>query len=586
MTAPTTDIENPLVSLDLATMMPKKCTDYIDRCMKSKVDPRTDPGIQRIVKRGEYDSQFFCMTVMPDWVPDEMTYQHDDHWKHIDDETLPKVVWCAWRGFGKSLATKVKIIKSICYRQQEFILWVAKTHDHAAGETEDIKTELLSNDRITYLFGVMKAQTYDGQKPSFSKRSWFACDPTTGRPFVFVVPKGAGQPVRGSSVNLMGKVVRPTLIIVDDLEDDEEVDNEDRRKKLRKWFHGALIPCVGRARPNAKTNRWNKSKPPPWRIFYQDTLKHEDANIVHILQASDWVGRVHPQFERREDPEDGKKKYYSLVPGIINDDQVRAEVRHAKRNGVFDELVREKMCLPVAPEGAAWTRDMFKYYREDNTNINTNSNVDRFLIVDPAKTTNPKNAFSAVLAVGADIHKGRIHLRHLINRRLEPQELRELTFDLAVELNTRIIAVEVTGLEQYIQHPWISEAQRRELDIEFIWLQGREVPPGDFGTGKEAPKRARASTINPYYKDGVLYHEESLRDSALEHQELSYPKCKYWDAIDCAGYIPKILVMAGRFFLSQVVDGRLDGKKASTFGDENDWDELGREIESRVWALN
>ena len=37
---------------------------------------------------------------------------------------------------------------------------------------------------------------------------------------------------------------RPNLVVVDDLENDEAVVNRDRREKLKRWFNGALLPCL------------------------------------------------------------------------------------------------------------------------------------------------------------------------------------------------------------------------------------------------------------------------------------------------------------------------------------------------------
>ena len=38
--------------------------------------------------------------------------------------------------------------------------------------------------------------------------------------------------------------MRPGLIVGDDMENDEIVMNKDRRLKFKRWFYGALLPCL------------------------------------------------------------------------------------------------------------------------------------------------------------------------------------------------------------------------------------------------------------------------------------------------------------------------------------------------------
>lgn len=541
-----------------------------------------DVGVDVILARSQYDSQFFCQ-VFTDWFYDPMTWQHNGHWQLIDDDTQPYTAFNAWRGFGKSAAAKGRIIKGVCFREVRYVMWVGASYKAAVAETENIKNELIGNLRIRHVFGSLKASTYNDVDARFSQETWIASDPVTNKPICLVVPKGAGQRIRGQNVSLGGELIRPELIIVDDLEGDEEVLNEENRVKLRKWFNGALLKCVNtRRQPNPKTGRWLRAKgtvwSPPWRIFYQDTLKHEDALMAHILQSPRWKSVVYPLCEYR----DGQ--YYSLVPELVSHEQVRAEAAAALNDGMMDTFCREYMCLASSPEEAAWTRETFKYFVDASMSLNSNPNVENFVIVDPAKTANQRSAYTAMLAWGMDSKLHRIYFRKLVNERLESIRIVQRAFDLAVETNARIIAVEVTGQEGPVKHLFETERRLRGLNnIKLVWLSAHRVPQGDFGTGREAAKRARVGTVLPYYQHGWVYHDVSLKDSILEQQLLSYPNPKYWDAADCAGYVPEILEAGGRFFMSRVQEGGQEG---------GDYDDLMRpvkpplksRIRRREWA--
>jgi hypothetical protein len=545
---------------------------------KAQIDPD-------LAARMAVDTELFAQTVLKESFDEPMTYQHKDVWQLLDDETLPKVVGCAWRGFGKTTMYEAKAVKSICYRQHWFIMVVGKSEEYATAITENIKAILTTTPTIRRLFGQLKPRKInpDDFDFPFSKSSWFVVDPETQQPICFITPRGAKQQVRGAQIFIGGRIRRPTLILVDDLEDSEDVDNEDLRKKLRKWVDGDLLPCVGRKRPNPRTNRWDIAGPgwtPPWRVVYMDTLKHEDAEIRNLLNRTDWKGVIHPQSELRQD-KDGRKRYYSLVPELISHEQVRAEVKAAVQAGTIDEYCREKMCLPMSPEHAEWQQGYYRYYTEHDLDLSRNPRIDRFLVVDPARTKTPGSAFTAILAVAVDLAQGRIYLRDLANERLSPKEIHDKIFEKALAFNTRVIATEATGMDDHWKHTLQNEASRRNLGVEFVWLKSSSVPKGgDYGTGKNAIKCARASTMLPYYQIRCVYHEYSLKHGPLEMQQLSYPKNAYWDAIDCMGYIPQVLEEGGRYFEPQVADN----DSANNFSDWHQETELGRQLQDRIWT--
>lgn len=554
-----------------------------------RIIPTQDEGLRVILRNCVQSTKFFAQTFLQETFDGVMTYQHDAVWDLIDDETIPKTAICAWRGFGKSSTIEAKIIKSILFRQHRFAMYVSKSHDFAATETETIKQELLVNSAIREVFGSLKAQAYSDVDLSFSRKSWFACDPKTGEPICFIVPKGANQQVRGSKVRISNKNQRPTFIGIDDLEDDEEVLNEDLRKKLRRWFTGALEPCVDpRHAPDPRTNRWVPSKnpewTPPWRLFYIDTLKHQDANMAHLLDSSDWQGITFPQAELRVSTDTAgkeKKEFFSLVPEIVSHAQVRRAVDVANADGNMDEFAREKLCLPMAPDSACWTPESFQHYNDGDLKLNSEPDVFRFIIVDPAKTSKQSSAFTAILGVAIDRIKQRVYLRDLINARMEPELITDKTFEMAIALNTRNIAVETAGLGEIGEFMFENAAAMKGISINWEWLNATlSGSRGDYGTGKDAAKRVRGSLVLPLYRAGVVWHDWTLKRSALERQMLSFPLCKNWDALDCAGYIPEVMK---RYGIS--LDKPEEKKREQFFEDDAYYNELDFVIENRDWAV-
>ncbi|KKN24880.1 hypothetical protein LCGC14_0890300 [marine sediment metagenome] len=552
---------------------------FIDRFSASE-----DPVVREILARSVFDAKYFSQTFLAEIFDHAMTHQHDEFWKLLNNEMDPYTVICAWRGIGKTVSILGKIAHAACFRHRRFILYIGQTFEHAARETENIKAELLTNPMIREIFGNLKAKKYQGMDVSSSKRDWFLCDPITNEPFMLIMPRGSNQQVRGLNVRLGRKIVRPDLILVDDPEHDKEIDNEENRNRFRTWLHGSLMNCIDTKRLFAfqGTDSFSKEMAALYgpryamsRIIYVDTLKHEDARIAHLLEDSTWKGvrmsmcdilekhryddtvyrgnlsidlqnRAWKFFQKYPKEE---RFYHSNVPELISDAEIFRQVTSARSEQVLGEFYREKMCLAVPIEDATFTKALFQYYKDSISQIQTNSNLIRIIIVDPARKANVAHAYTAMLALAIDALNRRIYFRRLINKRMKPNEIQSETFRLAIETNSRHIAVEVTGLHEHITQPFEDGATMRRLPVRFHWLNARGGQnTGDYGKGREAPKRARAAQISPYYHDMMVWHDESLRNSPLEQQELSYPRPRFWDCIDCAGYVPQVMALLGIHF--------------------------------------
>lgn len=528
----------------MANLSEKECRDYLFTCMEAGVDPSKDPGVEIILLRALLSTRFFALVFMAEAFKREMTYQQDEIWELLDDSEVPKVGICAWRGCGKTTMSAAKLVKELCFRLQQFIVYVSKTYTHSVNVMESVKREILSNRLIRYVFGSLKTKKADDVDIQFSKDSWFLCDPTSKQPFAYVVPRGCRQQVHGMNVRLNegGNYLRPTLIFCDDLEDPKEVYNGDLRKETWQWLNESLFETVDdMSHPDPTTNRWDlsNSDTPPWRIIFIDTLKHQDSCMAKILKSGAWVCRRLPQSEYREVIGDDGEPYleaFSCVPSIISDEQVRAQIKQAEEDMHIESYARNRMCLAVSPKHASFQRTMFKYFSDDPRKFNQKDYY-TFIVVDPARSMEPTSADTAILAVSISRKEGHMYFRACLSTKLHPADQAKTAVDLALLVGAQNICVEDIGLVEYARYIWISEIESRGLmNLNLVWLKRASRPPGDFGEGKEAVKRAWASTLIYPYKKGLIFHENHLKHGPLEQTLLDYPKCSKWDVTDVAAH--------------------------------------------------
>ena len=221
---------------------------------------------------------------------------HRECWElYCSDEELCAVA--APRGHAKSTAlTHDFCLATALFRIENHICVVSATEDLAMGHLSDIAKELRDNDDLRRDFGIVSMPT-DAKTEIVVK-----CD--DGYQFR-IIAKGSGQKLRG----LKWRGTRPGLFLCDDMEEDEQVENIDRRRKFRSWFFRALLQARRRG----------------GKVRMHGTILHEDSLLARLMKASTWktyLYKAHAAFDDFSDilwPEQfSKRELLRIRQGFID----------------------------------------------------------------------------------------------------------------------------------------------------------------------------------------------------------------------------------------------------------------------------
>ncbi len=498
--------------------------------------------------------------------------------RRISDTGVPRQWHEGSRGIGKTTLTWAECIRRICFRLTSFMVYTSSEVHLAERRTESIKSALLNTPKIRQFFGDFSPQYVDGMREVFGTKSWKLTDPLSNEAFFVCVPKSDGTTVNGLLEWVCGRQQRPDLILCDDMTDRLRVWDETYRSNHKEWAFGTLFPCVDNDyQPNPVTKRWDgvcRGERPPWQILVLDTCKHSDAFVENVAVDPDWVGRRYPLAE-----EVSPGKFRSLVENL-SDEQVQSIYEQYARLGKEDRFYKEFLCISGHATDERFPRT-FQYYSEADVNLN-GPEIVRMIIMDPARTRNPKSCFTAILAVAVDLAHSRVWLRRSINARLSQEEMIKALFDLADETHTDILAVEDAGLNDHITGPLQRYAMQTGHYVHWELLPTQRKFVEAEGEHRDI-KECRASSALWLYRalgdthpNGCVWHEESIRHSDLEQQMLGYPECKYWDALDTLGHLDYLMRKMGLVFQKQEV--AVHEQKRST---ADEWEEV---IEGRTWC--
>ncbi len=177
------------------------------------------------------------------------------------------------RGHAKSTAlTHDYALAVVLFREEEYVILVGSTEEMAIEHLGEISNELEENEALRRHFKIKHFIT--------QQKTDIIVECEDGHQFR-ILARGAEQKIRGRKWR--GK--RPGLILFDDIEDDEQVESRERRKKFRKWFFRA---CKQSLRVGGK-------------IRGHGTILHEDSLLNRLCKNKSWKTKVYKAHRSFDD---------------------------------------------------------------------------------------------------------------------------------------------------------------------------------------------------------------------------------------------------------------------------------------------
>ena len=375
------------------------------------------------------------------------------------------------RGHAKSTAlTHDYALATVLFRSQDYIVIVSATEDLAIGHLGDIAKELRENEDIIREFGI--ASIPEDAKTAISIKF---DDGHESR----IIAKGSGQKMRGIKWN--GK--RPGLIICDDLEEDEQVKNKERRKEFENWFMRALLPCRRRG----------------GLVRVHGTILHEDALLSRLMKSKVWV---HKLFRAHSSFDD--------FSGILWPEQWPEEELRKWRQAYID-----------SSNAAGYSQE---FLNDPRDNSEAYLRRQDFIPMDEVDLRTPKSikvgcdfavskadhADRSSFTVGGRDTQNTIHIVDQFTGRWDPTEWMEVMFDIEQRYHPEEFVVEGGVIWKAIETTIYNEMRSRD-----VWMNIQVINPtkDKAARGRPLQKRHRAGAMR-FNKDTdwyAMYEDELLR---------------------------------------------------------------------------
>ena len=438
---------------------------------------------------------------------------HREIWELVTSN-YRMVAIAAPRHHAKSTAvTHAYTLASVLFRESRYVLIVSDTVGQSVQFLGDIKKELLNNDDLRSLFAIkdLPKDTEDD----------LICEMEDGYTFR-IQAKGSEQKLRG----LKWANLRPDLIIGDDMENDEIVMNKERRLKFKRWFYGALIPCISST----------------GKIRIVGTILHLDSLLENLMPSSQLgvlrgKGKVLIQEDLKEST-DTKTAWKSvkyrahtddfsqlLWPEMKSADEFRSMREDYVRQGLADVYSQEMLNIPLDVTDTFFKKVDFIPMKPDDHK----KNMVFYITCDLAVSTASRADYSAFTVGGMD-ENGVLYCKHVIKERLDALEIVDTIFMLQKIYKPILFGFEQGTISKAIG-PYLNEAMlKRGEFISTVLLK----PSGDKLTrSKSIQARMRAGACK-FDKDADWYQ-------GFEDELLRFPRDKHDDQVDAWAYLGLML---------------------------------------------
>lgn len=412
-----------------------------------------------------------------------------------------KTAVAAPRGNAKSMVTSVIfVLWCICFRKKRHIVIISDTDSQSMKYLLTIKNELETNSRLME----------DFPEACGKSRDWRVGDIVTKNDIALEM-YGMGGAIRGTTY----KSIRPDLVIMDDIENDEHVLTVEQRKKANDFLTKKILKLG-----NKNTD-----------YFFIGTILHYDSLLSKTLRNPGWYTKkfkavIH--WSQSDLWEIWEKLFTDLTNAnreidsrkFVKEHEVEMlagtevlwpeqesyldlmEMRVSEGHGSFNS---EKQNEPIDPDEAVFCEDDIQYFDEKETTGKIKVIVGA---VDPSMGKNNKSNYSAIISLAKD-QDGYLYVLDADIKRRSPDRIIDDILSYHVKREYGVFGVETVAFQEFFKDQLMRVSRERGIYIPAKGIKTRQ------------DKRLRIEAIQPLVKSGTLKFKKT--QTTLINQMLHFP---------------------------------------------------------------
>jgi len=345
---------------------------------------------------------------------------------HADLEEWPKLyAVAAPRGTAKSTnITFLRTMHAIAFRLEEFILVISGTEEQSVAFLQDLRNEFSTNDIFCELFDL-----------TLTRESMTVLE-INGK--MFIQARGRGQKIRGRRY----KHLRPTLILLDDAEDDESVSTPEQREKVDRWFWRQVFPAIHRQKG---------------KIWVVGTILESHSLLAKLIKNKSFKSKLFSITTN------GKIDGESIWPDMFPKKVIMSMYNAMKRSGREQDFFTEMMNKPLMDENRRFKASYLDFY-DYKTRHELMSECRVYMTVDLARKAGANNDDTAIVIVAVHPDGGRYVLSIDADKTDAPETVKRVV-DAIATYRPHAVGIEEEAFYLGLKGQIDSELRRRRLYV-------------------------------------------------------------------------------------------------------------------------
>lgn len=190
-------------------------------------------------------------------------------------------------------------------------------------------------------------------------------------------------------------------------------------------------------------------------------------------------------------------------------------VDHLKASMPLDEFSAQYLNQPFSSENQLFKPEMFKYWGERPKNLFIAMAAD--LAISEARTADE----TAIVVCGMD-KDWKLYVLDYLKGNWRPSEVINRMFEMRGRWKPNVVGMETNGFQKTLKLACEDEMRKRR---EYFAIE-------EIKTGPERSKAERIKTLEPFYRNGNVFHASWMKGKDMEEQLQTFPKGKRDDIID------------------------------------------------------
>lgn len=417
----------------------------------------------------------------------------------LNEKPTKKICWSVPRGHAKSgYMSNVFPVHQIVFSKRHYILIVSETEAMAKAFVEWVADQLKFNQKLRADFGDLlspnKMQNEQDNKEGFVSSN-----------NVKVQSASIGKQLRGARHGAF----RPDLVILDDLESAKNTNTKELREKNLHWFNSVIMPIGDITRTS---------------FVYMGTLVHGQGLLPHVLQRSDFDGRIYSAIvsepnrmdlwnhldellrdtENPNREEDADRFYYEnkeeMDQGartLWNERFTYYELMKIKVNVGSKAFASEYLNKPSDDDSCIFKKDYFVFYDEHKIDIRK---LEIYSFWDIAIGKNKRADYNAIITIGRDRVTGVIYVLDAWAEKIPMHKALDVAIRKIKQWNPKVFGVET------VQAQYDMYRQLRERCIKEGIYSTRILPVNPRGKKEE-----RIEALEPLVEGGYIRFNKGHR---------------------------------------------------------------------------